>query len=351
MTLRVEIEKTYGAFHLEVSLQAEGEVLALLGASGCGKSLTLKCIAGIERPDRGRIELGDRVLFDSAAGICLPPQQRRVGYLFQQYALFPHMTAAQNIAAGMGRGFSRQQRQQRAQELMALLRLEGCAGKRPRQLSGGQQQRVALARILASEPEAILLDEPFSALDGYLKGQLELELQDLLDAFPGPAIWVSHDRGEAFRHCARVCLLHEGRSAPVREMRSLLADPITLSAAQLCGCTNFFPVRPGTDPGLVEVTDWNIALRCDAPWRDKVTHLGIPAGRVCIAQPNQVNALPCRVVRRVDDAFSTLLLLQPENAQPGAPLLQMELAPEGCPVPGEAITVALPPQHIFLLEP
>mgnify|MGYP002799029466 FL=1 len=157
MALEVDVEKTYGSFHLEASFRSEGEPLTLLGPSGCGKSLTLKCIAGIERPDRGRIVLDGQVLFDSAAHIDLPPQRRRVGYLFQQYALFPHMTVAENIAAGC-RGLGREERKKRVAELAAMLRLEGLEGLRPRQLSGGQQQRTALARILASEPRAILLD-------------------------------------------------------------------------------------------------------------------------------------------------------------------------------------------------
>ena len=159
MPLNVQIKKQYGAFRLNVDFSAQpGEVLALLGASGCGKSATLKCIAGIHRPDWGRIELDGRVLFDSERRIDLPPQKRRVGYLFQQYALFPHMTAEQNIAACLGR-LDRKKRRERTAELVALLRLEGAEGLRPAQLSGGQQQRTALARILASQPLAILLDE------------------------------------------------------------------------------------------------------------------------------------------------------------------------------------------------
>ena len=185
MPLNVQIKKQYGAFRLNVDFSAQpGEVLALLGASGCGKSATLKCIAGIHRPDWGRIELDGRVLFDSERRIDLPPQKRRVGYLFQQYALFPHMTAEQNIAACLGR-LDRKKRRERTAELVALLRLEGAEGLRPAQLSGGQQQRTALARILASQPLAILLDEPLAALDNFLRRQLEPELRDVLERFGG----------------------------------------------------------------------------------------------------------------------------------------------------------------------
>ena len=156
--------------------------------------MTLKCIVGIEKPDRGTITLDGRVLFDSEKRINLTPQHQRVGYLFQQYALFPNMTAAQNILCGIRTG----SRAEKKETLAALLRtfwLEGLEKKLPAQLSGGQQQRVALARILASEPQAILLDEPFSALDSYLKWELELELGELLGAFDGPILWVSHELG------------------------------------------------------------------------------------------------------------------------------------------------------------
>ena len=156
--------------------------------------MTLKCIAGIEKPDRGTITLDGRVLFDSEKHINLTPQQRRVGYLFQQYALFPNMTAAQNILCGIRTG-SRAEKKEKLAALLWTFRLEGLEKKLPAQLSGGQQQRVALARILASEPQAILLDEPFSALDSYLKWELELELGELLGAFDGPILWVSHELG------------------------------------------------------------------------------------------------------------------------------------------------------------
>ncbi len=154
--------------------------------------MTLKCIAGIEKPDRGTITLDGCVLFDSEKHINLTPQQRRVGYPFQQYALFPNMTAAQNILCGIRTG-SRTEKKETLAALLRTFRLDGLEKKLPAQLSGGQQQRVALARILASEPQAILLDEPFSALDSYLKW--ELELGELLGAFDGPILWVSHELG------------------------------------------------------------------------------------------------------------------------------------------------------------
>lgn len=222
MALLVDIRKQLGNFQLDVRFEAENERLALLGASGCGKSVTLRCIAGILTPDEGRIVLDGTVLYDSASRIDLPPQKRQVGYLFQQYALFPNMTVRQNIAAAVR---ERTRRQAVTAEKLRQFRLEDAAEKKPWQLSGGQQQRTALARILASGPKAILLDEPFSALDSYLKYQLELELTEMLEQFPGTVLWVSHDRGEVFRSCQRVCVLDRGVSQPVQTLDGCSAIP------------------------------------------------------------------------------------------------------------------------------
>ena len=164
MSLLVEIEKQLGNFHLNVRFQAETETLALLGASGCGKSMTLKCIAGIMTPDRGRIVLNGRVLFDSEARIALPPQQRRVGYLFQNYALFPTMTVEKNILCGIRSG-SKAEKNAALPATLHHFRLEGLEKRYPAQLSSGQQQRVALARTLTQNPRIILADEPVAALD------------------------------------------------------------------------------------------------------------------------------------------------------------------------------------------
>ena len=180
MSLRAEIHKKLGAFSLDISLETQGGVLGLLGASGCGKSMTLKCIAGIEKPDSGYIALDGTVLFDSKRGINLAPQQRKVGYLFQNYALFPHMTVRQNILCGLKWEKRREIREQKYRDILKLLQLEELQKHRPHQLSGGQAQRTALARMLVNEPHLLLLDEPFSALDSHLREKLQMELRELL---------------------------------------------------------------------------------------------------------------------------------------------------------------------------
>jgi len=352
MPLKVRFKKRYGDFCLDVDFAVQpGEALALLGASGCGKSTTLKCIAGIHRPDWGRIELDGRTLFDSERKIDLPPQQRRIGYLFQQYALFPNMTVEQNIAACLGR-LDRHRRRERTAELVALLRLEGTEALRPAQLSGGQQQRTALARILASEPLAILLDEPFAALDSFLRGQLEPELRDVLERFGGPAVWVSHDRGEVYRNCRRVCVLTKGTSAPARSVGALMADPGTVSAARLSGCGNYVPVRPGLRPGTVSVPDWGLTLEAAAPWRAGVTTLGIHESRVRPDGEETVNAFHCRVVRVTEDVSAMLADLRPEGSAENAPLLRMELDKEAwAALPDkERIQVSVRAEDLLLLE-
>ena len=195
MSLLVEIEKQLGNFHLDVRFQAETETLALLGASGCGKSMTLKCIAGIMTPDRGRIVLNGRVLFDSEAGIDLPPQQRRVGYLFQNYALFPTMTVEKNILCGIRSG-SKAEKNAALTATLHRFRLEGLEKRYPAQLSGGQQQRVAIARAVVTEPCVILADEPTAGLDPAAADSV-LELFDRLHRSGHTLVLITHDERAA----------------------------------------------------------------------------------------------------------------------------------------------------------
>ena len=319
MNLYLDMEKCLGSFHLCVKLEAADETTALLGASGCGKSMTLKCIAGIERPDRGRIVLDDTVLFDSERHIDLPPQKRRVGYLFQQYALFPSMTAAQNIRCAI-RGGSRAEKAALLAEFVRRFRLEGLEKKLPAQLSGGQQQCVALARILAAQPRAILLDEPFSALDGFLKWSLELELADLLADFDGPIVWVSHDPGECRRNCSRVCVMEAGTAGVRRPMAELAARPDSLSAARLAGYKNFLAAeRRGTD---VFLPQWDLTIPA----------LSAPADAFTLCSPPEAVVFTpvgekWRVRRVIEDLRASVVLLQLERAAETAPFLRAELPP------------------------
>lgn len=340
--LQVDIQKQLGAFRLETQFSAENETMALLGASGSGKSLTLRCIAGIERPDQGRIVLDGRVLYDSAAKINLPPQRRQVGYLFQQYALFPTMTVEQNILAGLHRS-PRRDRVREAREIIQRFRLTGLEKKLPAQLSGGEQQRVALGRILAAQPNAILLDEPFSALDSYLKWGLELELGELLSGFEGSILWVTHDRDEAYRHCRQVCVMDRGRSS-VTTMERLLREPETVSAARLSGCKNFVACKAADSQILVP--SWGISLCCSRV-RPGAAVLGIPANAFSLE--GDVNLLSCRVEQVIRDVDSTIVVVQPLSAQPGAGVLRAELPSGFQAAAGTTLQLYLNPQLLLPL--
>lgn len=347
MALSVNIRKKLGSFQLEVQFEAEqGTPLALLGASGCGKSVTLRCIAGILKPDEGRITLDGVVLYDSAAGIDLPPQQRRVGYLFQQYALFPNMTVRQNIAAAVP---NRRERSVQTAELLRRFHLEEVASQRPWQLSGGQQQRCALARILASTPRVILLDEPFSALDSYLKCQLEWELAEMLSTFSGPVVWVSHDRGEVLRNCPEVCVMDRGQAQITQAMKELMAHPGSEAAARLSGCENF--VDAMGHGNTVTLRDWGVTLNCTAPVPDTVCRIGIRARNLHPAEEQTMNAISCRVVRVVEDTDALTVLLRPDGAAPDLPPVRMAAAKGSWKkTAGEQIIVTVDPDGILPLE-
>ena len=257
MSIEVEIKKDLGSFRLDFAFTSDCKRIGILGASGCGKSLTLKCLAGIEQPDSGRIVLNDRVLFDREQRISQKPQVRRVGYLFQNYALFPTMTVEQNIAAGLTG--KKSQVRNRVGQMVERFRLQGLERRFPRQLSGGQQQRVALARILAYEPEAILLDEPFSALDLYLRDQMQRELMELLESYPGIVILVSHNRDEIYRMSQELLVLEQGSVAGQGMTRRLFERPGNVITARLTGCKNIANADGRTE-GTLYVEDWKLSL-------------------------------------------------------------------------------------------
>lgn len=311
MALSVKFRKRLGDFLMDVDFEAENGVLALLGASGCGKSMTLKCIAGIETPDEGRIVLGGRVLFDSEKKIDMPPQKRRVGYLFQNYALFPHMTVYQNIASGVLR---KEGREETVREKVRTFCLEGMENKYPAQLSGGQQQRVALARVLANEPEVLMLDEPFSALDSWLRWRMELELAGILEAYSGTTLYVSHNRDEVYRLCKQVCVIDNGRTEPVTSVKALFEDPCTLSSALLSGCKNYSRIKRAGNTS-VEALDWGVTLECGKKIPESARYLGVRAHYITPVSGADENAVLCDIIKVIDDVFSIVVMLRPKNAE------------------------------------
>ncbi|AYR21664.1 sulfate/molybdate ABC transporter ATP-binding protein [Alcaligenes faecalis] len=218
MSLKVQIQRTVVSetrhFELNIQIQTEARHIALYGPSGSGKSLTVQSVAGLLRPDHGRIQIGDQVYFDSAKGINLKPRERRVAYLFQDYGLFPHLTAAQNICFGLNRGlFNRSVRAMpaAAQRWVDAFELESVLSSYPAQLSGGQKQRCALARALAIEPQLLLLDEPLAALDQDLRVRLRAELAQLQSQIDIPTILITHDPEDARVLAQEVYRIRDGR--------------------------------------------------------------------------------------------------------------------------------------------
>ena len=271
MSLKVNIKKRLGNFNLDVAFETERGVFAILGASGCGKSMTLKCIAGIETPDEGRIELNGRVLYDSAKKINLTPQKRRVGYMFQDYALFPNMTLEQNIKAGMGK----HPEEEKVRSYINRFRLEGMEKHYPAQLSGGQKQRVAMARMIASEPDILLLDEPFSALDSYLKWELEQEMRDMLAEVQKPVLFVSHNRDEVYRLCSMVSCIDHGKMEVIEKTKEFFHNPKTKTAAVLSGCKNISAAEI-VDNNHIKALGWGITL-CVSEIPEETKAVGIRA--------------------------------------------------------------------------
>jgi molybdate transport system ATP-binding protein len=349
LALEVDIKKRLGTFSMDVHFSAENETLALLGASGCGKSMTLKCIAGIEKPDEGRIILNGRTLFDSEKRINLSPQKRRVGYLFQQYALFPNMTVRQNIAAG---AHGKKNIPAIIEEKVRLLHLEGLEDKRPGQLSGGQQQRVALARILANEPEILLLDEPFSALDSYLRWELELELHDTLAAYGGTSIFVSHSRDEVYRVCTSVCVLSNGRSEEKVPVMELFTKPKTKAACMLSGCKNISRIRK-TGESTVLAEDWGTQLCTAVPVAQDHEFIAVRSGALKLANGvGNNNVFKCIAERVVEDERRFILVLAIPGGDGGYSKLRMEINKrDGAGIKaGDELLITVEPSAIMLLR-
>lgn len=276
MSLAADFEKNVEGFRLRVRLSAENGITGLLGASGSGKSMTLKCIAGIETPDRGRIVLDGVTLFDSEKKINLPPQKRQVGYLFQSCALFPNMTVRNNILCGLHSVKSKGERAERLREALRLFQLEEIAGRKPSEISGGQAQRTALARILASRPKLLMLDEPFSALDSHLRLKLQIELKTLLSAFSGAVLMVTHSRDEAYHMCKQIAIADNGSVEPARETKALFSDPASFAAARVTGCKNIARAVKAGDYAAA-VPEWNVTFTTKQRVRDELAGVAFRA--------------------------------------------------------------------------
>ena len=346
MSIVVDIEKTLGDFHLKMAFEAGNETLALLGASGSGKSMTLKCIAGIEKPDRGRIVVDDVVLFDSEKHINMPPQQRHTGLLFQNYALFPNMTVLQNIRAGANREPDRKKREAMVAAIMDSFGLTPLAHHLPSQLSGGQQQRTALARILVSNPNILLLDEPFSALDNHLRFRLEQEVRQLIGRFGKTVVLVSHDRDEVFRLSDSIAVVSDGSIDAVGSKSEVFHNPQTRMGAMLTGCKNISAVEI-LDENHIRATDWGLTLEVpEIPADTKAVGVRMHDIRPGAGK----NTFRCRVVEEIENPFSYTILLQRVNSTGASPIgWELEKAVWN-KLRAPEIGVCLPPEALLLLK-
>ncbi len=240
--LEVHVRHAFPNLDLDIRFQAGEELIVLFGPSGAGKSVTLRAIAGLFRPDAGRIVVNGRILFDREAGVNLPPQERRVGYVPQQYGLFPHLSVADNIAFGLHR-VDRSTRAARVREMLQVMRLERLEQRRPRELSGGEQQRVALARALVTSPDILLLDEPLGALDAPLREHLQHELRQIQARYRIPTLLVTHNLAEAYSLAQRLVVLAPGRVIQAGPRDEVFRHPATPEVAIAMGMRNVFQGR------------------------------------------------------------------------------------------------------------
>ena len=291
--LIVDIQKQLPEFLLDVAFQTDRTPLGLLGASGAGKSLILRCIAGLDSPDRGHIILNGKVLFDSDRGINLPPRDRACGFLFQNYALFPHLTIAENIAFGIPPGKSKGEIKQEVERQLIAVDLPGMGERYSSELSGGQQQRVALARAKASEPGIMLLDEPFSALDTYLRDKQAKLLRNNLIHYQGVTLFITHNLEEAYRVCPNLLVVDKGRAISHGTKQDIFQHPRNFRTAQLTNCKNFSRALTVSDR-QVKAIDWNCNLEIIEPVPKSLEYIGIRAHQLIFPNTDdEANTFPC----------------------------------------------------------
>ena len=355
--LCVKITKKLPLFNLNLQFQTNTPPLGIIGASGSGKSMTLKCIAGLTSPDSGRITLNERVLFDAQARINLPSCDRKVGFLFQNYALFPHLSVAQNIAFGM-RHVHRKEKARVVSDYLKQFGLVELCDRYPHHLSGGQQQRVALARVLATEPDVLLLDEPLSALDTYLRSSIEKLLIKTLAQHQGTTLFVTHKLEEAYRVCPNLLILNKGQQIAQGTKENVFHHPPNITAARITECKNFSSAHKLSN-GLVEATEWNCQLQIQ-PTEQDISSVGIRAHHIQFinqrssAQRDTINTFPgwLSTLSQTQHRVTLYIKLHSQPTSPQDYHLQAEVYREKwnnlkeAPYPWH---IQLPPQNIITM--
>jgi molybdate transport system permease protein len=353
--LFVDIEKCLPGFNLSVTFNCQNQPLGLLGASGSGKSLILRSLAGVETPSRGRIVLNGRILFDSEKGINLPSRQRRIGFVVQNYALFPHLTVAENIAFGLSKNLSKKVIKQQIANQLELVQLPGMENRYPHQLSGGQQQRVAIARALASRPEALLLDEPFSALDTHLRAQLERQMIKTLSNYDGVTIFVTHNMDEAYRICENLLVMEKGRAIANNSKQKIFERPDSVSLAKITSCKNFSRAKI-IDHQQLEAIDWDVKLHTVPRIPDYLAYTGIRAHQIIFGRDlGDINTFLCWLANAIEGPHRVTLYLklnQPSNHDQDFHIQAELYKDKWLEIKEQALpwTVTLSPQRLLLLK-
>ena len=352
--LEIDLEKRLERFTLKLRLRAGSGAVGILGPSGAGKTMTLRLIAGVAAPDAGRIVLNGRVLFDSATGENVRPARRRIGIVFQDYALFPHMTVEENVGFGLS-GLNAEERRRVVARHLERMHIAELAERTPGEISGGQRQRVAIARCMAMEPDALLLDEPFAALDPHLRRRTEEQLRETLAEYKGAVLFVTHDMEEAFRFCSELVVLDGGRVIASGPKHELFERTRTVAAARLTGCKNIVAARRiGAE--RIAVDEWGCELRTASAVPEGLTHVGVRSHQIAIATDAAgENRFPCWLMGSSEAPHEmTLYLRLHAPAQSGEPAhLQVDVPKDAArallqrPQPW---LVRLDPARLLLLE-
>lgn len=306
MKIVVDIKKRFTDFNFDVCFQSTTNRLALLGTSGSGKSMTLKAIAGLITPDEGLIQINDRVLFDSDRKINVPAQERRVGYLFQNYALYPHLTVEKNLTIALRNASDRST----ITKTLQMLHVEDLVDRYPKELSGGEQQRVAIARMLVNQPSIALLDEPLSALDYSMKWRLEEELLRLFDEVEIPMIFVSHDRQEVYRMSREVVVIGNGQVDSQGTTREVFETPTTLYTSKLVGVENHASVRCSSQNTFL-IDAWGIDT--GIPYVKGYSTIGLSSRKIGLFPRKTPGNL--RIIQSIKEIESETYLVQEQDTQ------------------------------------
>lgn len=354
--IEVKIKKHFPDFLLDVAFSVDKEVLTLFGPSGSGKSMTFQCLSGLLKPDEGYINFNGRVVFDSKKGINILPRERKVGYIFQNYALFPHLTVRNNISFGM-LGLNKNEENGKVNYLLKTMKLTGLGERYPWQLSGGQQQRVALARALAMEPELLLMDEPFSALDSNVKDELEREILEIQHYYQGNILLITHNLAEAYKLSSKIAVYQSGRIVQCESKEEVVINPVNKKAAALTGMKNFIEgqIEQIIDSKIVVKTPLGVIMvsfgNKGGLYEGKKVTLGIRPEFIIAGNGQAVNLLNCEITGIVEGISGYLCEFAPSCGEDKKYCFHVEMPKINAPVfmMGQKHSLYLPPERISIM--